>query len=153
MIFRKINYFDTNSGKSVCCINKRLEYFHNYWSFLFQKNSKLLFITNEKFESHRTLLKKLEDQVEYNPYNGIKRIEAIINHSYFDKVNSWIEAIIYEVYAERNLETHNSISSDISSIKLKDTFLFIGSVLYQVLINNCTNNTTNIEDVLITIKK
>lgn len=95
-------------------------------------------------------------------YFDIEFINDIVNEldfyvenptEYFDKVNSWIETIIYEVYAERNLETHNNISSEISSIKLKDTFLFIGSVLYQVLINNCKHNTNNIEDVLNTIKK
>ena len=74
MLFRKIEYIDVNCGKPVYWINKRLEYFHNYWSFLFQKNSSLSFITNEKFESHRTLLKKLEYQVEYNPYRGHERM-------------------------------------------------------------------------------
>ena len=73
--------------------------------------------------------------------------------TYYDNLNKWLENIIYEVYAERNLETHNNVSSNISSIKLKGTFLFIGSVLYQVLINNCKYKTNNIEDVLKRINK
>ena len=92
MLFRYINYVDTKSGKPVYWVNKRLEYFHNYWSFLFQKTSRLLFITLERFESHKALLIKLNNQLEHNPYKGLKTIKTIINHPYFDDSNVFLQS-------------------------------------------------------------
>ena len=60
-------YPNLNDTLSSNYIIQKLEYFHHYWNFLFQNNSRVLLINNEKFESHRTLLHKLNIQLSENP--------------------------------------------------------------------------------------
>ena len=67
---------------------------------------------------------------------------------YLDSIDRWIEQIIIEVYAERNLETHNNISSDLSLIKLKDSFLYISQIILNVSMEFCKNKPNSIDDVM-----
>ncbi|SDL38266.1 hypothetical protein [Kriegella aquimaris] len=87
MDFRFVYYKNKKTNSPVREINKRLEYFHNFWSFLFQKNSGTLLITFEKYESHKSLVNKLRNQLEHNPIRGTYNITRLLNHSYFDDSN------------------------------------------------------------------
>jgi hypothetical protein len=69
--------------------------------------------------------------------------------SIFSKLFSWIEKTIYEVYSERNLETHNNISNDLSIIKLKEDFIHMTSTALQVSLSLCNKRTNSVEDILI----
>ncbi|MFA5328171.1 MAG: hypothetical protein WC384_10305 [Prolixibacteraceae bacterium] len=89
MQFRPIsNYIDSNTEEPVVYINRRLEYFHHYWNFLFKKNAGFLLLTHEKFESHRSLLDKVRLQAEVNHKeckHPLKRI--LFDHEYFKNDN------------------------------------------------------------------
>lgn len=88
MRFRKIEYIDRETGNKNINVSKRVEYFLHYWNFIFQNNSRLLLIRQEKFESHRSLLGKLELQLTENWSNCKKRVTGFFKkHSYFEKDN------------------------------------------------------------------
>jgi hypothetical protein len=88
MKFRKIQYGSNETNMVNVNISKRVEYFLHYWNFLFQKNSGLLFIHYEKIESHRSLIHKIELQINENKSKYAKRIESlVIVHPYFQEDN------------------------------------------------------------------
>jgi hypothetical protein len=70
------------------------------------------------------------------------------NSVFMLKLNDWIDRTINEVYTERNLETHNNITNDLSLIKLKDDFLYMSSTALKVSFRLCNKNTNSIEDII-----
>ncbi len=52
----------------------------------------------------------------------------IIQEEFKKKIEEWLENTILSAYAERNLESHNSIVTDYSLINLKDEFKYIGGI-------------------------
>ncbi|HAF30930.1 MAG TPA: hypothetical protein DCG75_17975 [Bacteroidales bacterium] len=88
MRFLKVGYKDRETDYKNLNVSKRVEYFLHYWNFLFQNNSGLLLIHQEKFESHRSLLEKLELQLTENWSKCNKRVTGFFkSHSYFEKDN------------------------------------------------------------------
>jgi hypothetical protein len=91
MEFRFVYYQNTITKLPVKGVNKRLEYFHNFWSFLFQRNSGTLLLTYEKYESHKSLVNKLKNQLEHNSEKGIDNISRLLKHSYFEESNIFLK--------------------------------------------------------------
>ncbi len=88
MKFRKIQFGNTETNETNINVSKRVEYFLHYWNFIFQKNTGLIFIQYEKFESHRSLIHKIEIQINENKSRYARRIEALlIKHPYFKNDN------------------------------------------------------------------
>jgi len=55
--------------------------------------------------------------------------------------------IVWEVYAERNLETHNDIMTDISLIKLRGSYISIANTMIQVIYRNLNRKTSSIAEI------
>ena len=88
MKFRKIQFGNTETNEINTNISKRVEYFLHYWNFIFQKNTGLLFIQHEKLESHRSLIHKIEIQINENKKKYARRIKSLlIEHPYFQNNN------------------------------------------------------------------
>ena len=120
MKFRKIQVFQ-QGGKVKVHINRRLEFFHHYWTFLLdaQRNKSIL-IYEEKFESHRSLLIKVRQQLKDENLRRAKR--KIINyyfshHELFKKdnliirSNSSLVPLINKI--KRLLEDQQSLAEEI----------------------------------------
>lgn len=106
MKFRKVRYGKIETNEINTNISKRVEYFLHYWNFVFQKNTGLLFIHHEKFESHRSLIHKIEIQINENKSRYARRIEALlIKHPYFKNDNLFIRnspKVINEINTFKN---------------------------------------------------
>lgn len=70
----------------------------------------------------------------------------------FEYITNWIECTLNEVYSERNLETHNDIETELSLIKLKESFHFIINEVLRTIIALCNSKTTNIEAVRVKLE-
>lgn len=82
----------------------------------------------EKFKLN---YKKLKKYTELEFLNDIlAELDGCQNkpEKYKEKIDKWLENTIWSAFAERNLESHNNISTDYSLIKLKDEFLYIGKI-------------------------
>lgn len=108
MKFREINtYKNLDNDTYVEHINRRLEYFHHYWNFLFQGNSGGLFITDEKFESHRSLFHKINIQLLENPNKYRNPLTTLfIGHPYFKQDNVILRKSTATNNRIQNFSTH-----------------------------------------------
>jgi len=85
MKFRIVNIAKTTNSLGGFNTNKKLEYFHHYWNFLLSKKRKWIFINDERFESHRTLLIKIKIQLSHNTKKYPKQLPSLlIDHPYFN---------------------------------------------------------------------
>jgi len=88
MRFVKINHYVNPDNTSAKFANQRIEYFHHYWSFLFQKKSRNILITDEKFESHPSLFHKIDIQLKNNSNHYAQQLNnLLVDHSYFSSTN------------------------------------------------------------------
>jgi len=104
-------------------------------------------INARKFMNQYT---KLKDYLSFTFLDDI--IDELNNYKnnkqqYYNSLDHWIEKTIYQVYAERNLEAHNNISTELSLIKLKDSFLHIANTVILVSATLCTKNVKSIDDI------
>lgn len=60
----------------------------------------------------------------------VDRVDTFVRtpKNYYQDVDNWIERILDEVYAERNLEAHNNEETDLSRFKLQAAFLDISAI-------------------------
>lgn len=89
MRLRKIEGFSQNGVKSHF-INKRLEFFHHYWTFLLDdKRFRTTLLSDIKFESHRSLLIKLRLALEADNIKRAKKKASyyFVHNEYFRKDN------------------------------------------------------------------
>lgn len=111
MRFRRISgYINKDDNSAVPFVNQRLEYFHHYWNFLFQKNTGALFLYDERFESHRSLFNKLDLQLDVNASRYAKSLSLyFINHKYFNKENIILRnSRVTNLKIQNIIETFNS---------------------------------------------
>ncbi len=88
MKFRKVRYGEIETNEINTNVSKRVEYFLHYWNFVFQKNTGLLFIHHEKFESHRSLINKINIQLDENGRKYAKTFNLyFVTHPYFSSNN------------------------------------------------------------------
>ncbi len=87
-MFKKIKGFKNSNGKLIY-VDKRFEFFHNYWTTFKPKDS-LIFFHEERFESHRSIIKKIEDQLKYNFDNSYdKFFYLFIDNHLFQQSNTF----------------------------------------------------------------
>ncbi len=68
-------------------VDKRFQYFLHYWKIL-KIERKYQFIQEVKFESHLSLLSKIEKQIKYNFKSAFSNINFLfVNHQYFSESN------------------------------------------------------------------
>ena len=94
---------------------------------------------------------KLRNHLNFEFLNEIvaEISEFEYNNAYFiKKVDNWIEKTIDEVYIERNLETHNNISNNLSLLKLRDDFLYISRTIMQTSFKYCRKETKSIDEIM-----
>jgi hypothetical protein len=79
----------------------------------------------------------------------LSEIEEFKNYkaSFISKAEHWIEKTLLEVYAERNLETHNDIMTDLSLIKLRDCYISVANTLIQVIYRNLNSKVSSISEI------
>lgn len=85
----------------------------------------------------------------------IETVDTFVKNpeQYYERVYTWIEQIIDEVYAERNLEVHNNEETDLSRFKLQAAFLEISAIAVNEIIRNLnTRNKNCLQEVLTKIK-
>lgn len=137
MKFAKLSYFDKENNSPAEHINRRLEYFHHYWNFLFQKNTGFLLLSQERFESHRSLLAKTILQIEENPCNCYDSVKFMFAHPYFndniilredEKCSKTIKSLKSEFCKKNKAWIHDNtqkVTEDIDKIQklvLKDEY-------------------------------
>jgi ribosome-associated translation inhibitor RaiA len=71
------------------------------------------------------------------------------NNSFSDDLDSWVEKTVFECYAERNLEVHNNLRTDLSLLKLRETCIQLTNVLLIVLSEKVKRKTSCISQVAI----
>lgn len=85
-MFKRIKGFK-NQGVAQTEVDAKFEFFYHYW-VTFNTNNNLLFFYETRFESHRSLLKKIEDQFKYNLDQSYdKFIYLFIKHILFSPTN------------------------------------------------------------------
>ena len=140
MKFRKIeHYINLDTNKVVPFGNKRIEYFHQYWIYLFQKDPPMLFSEDEKFESHRSLFLKINLQLEHNPKHYAKQIDLqFIKHPYFYTNN---------ILIKRNKDLKNKITN--FNNYFCQVFSNKNEKICQNELNNVKNHLNGIEAILL----
>jgi hypothetical protein len=68
---------------------------------------------------------------------------------YFTEIRTQLHRMIYEVYAERNLEVHNNLSTDFSLIKLREFCVSIAVIMRLVISQKINSRTRTIGDLKI----
>ena len=76
-------------------------------------------------------------------------IDGFVNNrsSYMDKVKTRLRTMLLEVYAERNLEVHNNLSTDISMVKLREFCISIAVILRLIICQKVTTRTRSVNDL------
>ena len=85
-MFKVIKGF-TRSNVDQVHVNKRFEFFQHYWSTVDSKNNKIFF-DEIRLESHRSIILKIENQLNYNfkdSYNWF--MFFFTKHSFFENTN------------------------------------------------------------------
>ncbi len=68
---------------------------------------------------------------------------------YLDKIKKRLTEMIYEVYAERNLEVHNNLATDLSLIKLREFCVALAVILRLVVTQKIESKTRSVDDLKI----
>lgn len=68
---------------------------------------------------------------------------------YLDKIKERLTEMIYEVYAERNLEVHNNLATDLSMIKLREFCVALAVILQGVITQKIKSKTRSVDDLKI----
>lgn len=128
-MFARINNFKKN-GEVLVHVNRRFEYFHHYWHLLtynFKDNEyynfspNYLFFEDTRFESHRSLFKKINLQLQNDEWSFVKNNSLLFL-------------------------THPAFRSDNIVIRSKDNLVNKVTSLFPLIRtltkNNCNNNIT-----------
>lgn len=83
-MYVKIN-FRNSTGDELFFVNRKIEYFFDVWSAIFDNFLKEELHIGLRFESHRSLISKMEDQIEYNRDYACKNLVYYANASIFDQ--------------------------------------------------------------------
>lgn len=68
---------------------------------------------------------------------------------YMDKIKGRLTEMIYEVYAERNLEVHNNLVTDLSMIKLREFCVALAVILQGVITQKIKPKTRSVDELKI----
>jgi hypothetical protein len=81
----------------------------------------------------------------------IDELDRFVNNTnvYLEQVKARLTTILYEVYAERNLEVHNNLSTDMSMVKLREFCISLAIILRLVISQKITSRTRTINDLKI----
>ena len=88
MLLRKFDFVN-DEGIYLPGISRRFEYFYSYWGSF--KETEYLFFGYNRFETHRTLLDKIEGQLLYNQDNNYYNIGYFLSNPLFDYTNILIK--------------------------------------------------------------
>lgn len=85
-MFRKVSGI-AREGVAQEHVDKRFEYFHNYWQVAQPKDTEIFF-DEVRLESHRSMLTKIEHQIKYNFAMSNKWFNSLFrNHEFFSPNN------------------------------------------------------------------
>jgi hypothetical protein len=68
---------------------------------------------------------------------------------YLNHVKETLSNMLYEVYAERNLEVHNNLSTDLSTVKLREFCVSVAIILRLVMTQKISSRTRSVRDMKI----
>ncbi len=141
----RINGFRIN-GRPVPFVDERVEYFYNYWRLIMSKGLEEILATEIKFESHRTLLDKIENQINNNFPYSFRPVKKILEHSYLQRSNILTKRKpIQDRLKEINKycttkEQYNNNSQEILKLVKKIQMYLLDKERYNLLLaNNLVN--------------
>jgi hypothetical protein len=79
----RFKFVHPKNGKQLEFTSIKFQYFYHYWSLITSKHNRI-FLDNNKFESHRTLLNKIIPKLKSDPKHSKKKYEKyFVNHEHF----------------------------------------------------------------------
>jgi hypothetical protein len=104
-------------------------------------------IKAKKFSNRFVAIKKHQDFEFLNDLLEEAHIFTQTPEQYFVKIKSKLRSSIYEVYAERNLEVHNNLSTDLSALKLSEFCVSLAVIIRLVIAQRINTRTKSINDL------
>jgi hypothetical protein len=104
-------------------------------------------IKARKFSNHYAEIKQFQDFEFLNDLVKEADKFATTPDRYFAEIKTRLQSIVYEVYAERNLEVHNNLSTDFSLIKLREFCFSLAVIMKLVISQKINSRTKSIKDL------
>lgn len=141
----RINGFKIN-GSPVPFVDERVEYFYNYWRLIMSEGLTEVLATEVKFESHRTLLDKIENQINNNFPHSFSPVKKILEHSYLQGNNILtkkkpIQDRLKEIneYCTTKKQYNNNSQEILKLVKKIQVYLLDNERYNLLLANNLVN--------------
>ncbi len=164
MFRRTPNFF--RNGKLQTFISERFQYFHHYWETT-KAHDNDIFLDTIRFESHRSLLTRVEHQLDYNfDHSFDKFMRLFIHHKLFDhsniiagdpQIQSLKRTIITYLNTsphkdKKNYSTHYTLQiratfGQLKSILLDQYHMKLKKHLYKVIATNKPLNSQDKETI------